>query len=69
MAIEESSTIIMTANRSSTMSTANTCDVNRRCNRFKSVRAFKIMVVDDMESIPPRNRLLMKEKPIMRPAK
>ncbi len=69
IAIEERRTIITTAKRSSTIRTARTCDVNLRCIKLRSVSAFKIIVVDDIESMPPRNRLLIKEKPIIFPAK
>ena len=56
-------TIITTANRSSTISTANTSEANFFCRSPRSVNAFIIMVVDDMESMPPRKRLLMLVKP------
>ena len=59
MAMDESTTIITTAKRSSTISTAKTREANFFCLRFRSVKAFMIIVVEDMESIPPRNRLLM----------
>ncbi len=63
MAIDDSITIINTANRSSTISTANTSDANFLWLRLRSLNAFMIMVVDDIESMPPRNRLLMLENP------
>ena len=61
-AIDDRITIMSTAKRSSTMRTANTSDANFFCRRFKSVNAFMMIVVDDMDSIPPRNRLFMLEK-------
>ena len=45
------------------MSTANTIDANFLARKFMSVNAFMIIVVDDIDSIPPRNRLLMWENP------
>ncbi len=62
MAIDESTTIMSTANRSSTMSTANTSEANFFCRSPRSVNAFMMIVVDDIDSIPPRNRLFMWEK-------
>ena len=67
-AIDDSTTIRMTANKSSTISTASTCGVNRRWLIFKSLSAFIMMVVDDIDSIAPRKRLLMLVKSIIRPA-
>ena len=58
-AIDDSTTIRMTANKSSTISTASTWGVNRRWLMFKSLSAFMMMVVDDIDSIAPRKRLLM----------
>ena len=62
-AIDDSITIINTANRSSTISTANTNAANFCWRRPISVNALMMMVVDDIESIPPKNRQLMKLKP------
>ena len=62
MAMDDSMTIINTAKRSSTISTANTSEANFFCRRLRSVNALIMMVVDDIDSIPPRNRLLMWEK-------
>ncbi len=59
IAIEERSTIIKTAKRSSTMSTARTREANLRCLKPMSLKALIIMVVEDIDSIPPKNRLLM----------
>ena len=53
-AIEESNTSIKTAKRSSMISTANTKEANLRCRIPKSLRAFMMIVVDDIEIIPPR---------------
>ena len=69
MAIDDNITIINTANKSSTISTANTNDANFLCRRFISVNALMIIVVDDIESIPPKNRLFMLVNPSNRPAK
>ncbi len=63
IAIDDSTTIITTANRSSTISTANTIEANFFCLRFMSVKALMIIVVDDMESIPPRKSELIIVKP------
>ena len=72
MAIDDNTTIITTANRSSTISTASTCDANFCWRRPISVNALMIVVVEDIDIIPPRNRLLMKLKsriyPTMNPA-
>ena len=57
MAMDDSTTISTTAKRSSTMSTANVMGTKRRCRMFRSVSAFRMMVVDDMDIMPPRNRL------------
>ena len=56
-AIEESNTIINTANISSTISTPNTIDVNFCLRIFKSVNALIIIVVDDIDNIPPKKTL------------
>lgn len=63
MAIDDSITIITTAKRSSTISTAKTSEANFRCVRPRSLNALMMMVVDDIESIPPRKRLLIRENP------
>ncbi len=41
------------------MSTAKTREANFFCRRPMSVNALMMMVVDDIESIPPRKRLLI----------
>ncbi len=56
-AIEDSITIITTANRSSTMSTAKVMGTNRRWRMFRSVNALMMMVVDDIDIMPPRKML------------
>ena len=56
-AIDERITIITTAKRSSTMSTPKTRLAKAFLRRFKSVNALMIIVVDDMESMAPRNTL------------
>ena len=62
-AIDDNITIINTAKRSSTMSTANTIDANFLCLKFISVNALMMIVVDDIDNIPPRKRLLICENP------
>ena len=57
MAIEDKITIKTTANKSSTMSTANVMGTKRRCRMFKSVKALIMMVVEDMDIMPPRKML------------
>ena len=52
-------TIMSTANRSSTISTANTIEANFFWRSPRSVKALMMMVVEDMESMPPRKRQLM----------
>ena len=70
--MDDNITIISTANRSSTISTANTWEANLRWRRPRSVSAVRIIVVNDIDSIPPRNMLLIFEKPsswpILKPA-
>ena len=66
-AIDDSITIINTANRSSTISTANTNAANCCWRKPMSVKALIMMVVDDIDSIPPKNRQLMKLNPIRWP--
>ena len=66
-AIDDSTTIMSTAKRSSTTSTASTREANFFCLSPMSVNALSIMVVDDIDNIPPRNMLLMKLKSSMRP--
>lgn len=61
--MELSTTIMTTAKRSSTISTAKTSEANFFWRRLRSVKALIMMVVDDMESMPPRNRLLMVVNP------
>ncbi len=63
MAIDDRITIINTAKRSSTMSTAKTRPANFLCCIPRSLKALIMMVVDDIDSIPPRKRLLMFENP------
>ena len=63
MAMDDSITIMSTANKSSTISTANTSPANFLCCMPRSVNAFIIIVVEDIDSMPPRNRLLILEKP------
>ena len=67
MAIDDSITIITTAKRSSTMSTAKTPGTNLRWRMFRSVSALRMMVVDDIESIAPRKMLLTLENPMLLP--
>ncbi len=67
-AMDDRITIITTAKRSSTMSTARTSDANFCCRSPMSVNAFIIIVVDDMDSMPPRKRLLMLFMPMNLPA-
>ena len=62
-AIDDSITIITTANRSSTMSTANVIGTKRRCRMFRSVKALRMMVVEDIEIMPPRNMLFTSPNP------
>ncbi len=66
-AIDESNTIITTAKRSSTISTAKTKEANFCWRSPISVKALIMIVVDDMDSIPPRKRLLMLLKLRIRP--
>ena len=63
MAIDDRMTLITTAKRSSTISTANTWLANFLWVMLRSLKALMMMVVDDMESMPPRKRQLMLEKP------
>ena len=67
MAMELRITIITTAKRSSMISTANTSEANLRCRRPRSVNALMMIVVDDIDSMPPRKRQLMVVKPSKRP--
>ena len=62
-AIEDSITIITTAKRSSTMRTASVMGTKRRCLMFRSVKALIMIVVDDMEIMPPRKMLLTRPYP------
>ena len=66
-AIDESSTMRTTAKRSSTMSMPNTTLANLWLPRFMSSMALNTMVVDDMQSIPPRKRELISFHPNKRP--
>lgn len=59
MASDDRSTSINTAKRSSIISTARTRDANFFCRIPRSVSVFRIMVVLDMEIIPPRNMQLI----------
>ena len=63
MASDDSSTSISTANRSSIMSTASTSEANLRCRSPKSDSAFMMMVVDDIEIIPPRKMRFIMLRP------
>ncbi len=63
-AMDDSITIITTAKRSSTMRTASTKEANFFCLIPKSLKALIMIVVDDMDNIPPRNRQLMVLKPM-----
>ena len=67
-AIEERSTIIKTANISSTINTPNTIVVNCCFRIFKSVNALMIIVVDDIDNIPPKKILSKYVKCNKRPA-
>ena len=67
VAIDDSNTIITTAKRSSTMSTASTCEANFFCRSPRSVKALRMIVVDDIDSMPPKKSELMLLKPIRRP--
>ena len=58
-AIDDRRTIISTAKRSSTMSTARTSEANFFCRIPMSVNALMMMVVDDIDSMPPRKRQLI----------
>ena len=69
MATLESTTIMTTAKRSSTMSTAKIIGTKRRCRIFRSVSAFNMMVVDDMEIMPPRKMLSTAAKPSSLPTR
>ena len=59
----ESKTMSKTANRSSTTKMPKTTPAKRWLRRPMSSNALKIMVVEDMESIPPRKRLFMCPQP------
>ena len=63
-AIDDSITIITTAKRSSTMRTAKTKEANFFCLMPKSLKALIMIVVEDMDNIPPRNRQLMVLNPM-----
>lgn len=58
-AIDDSTTIMSTANRSSTTSMAKTSDANFFCLSPRSVSALIMIVVDDIDSMPPKNMLLI----------
>jgi len=62
IAMDDRITMSTTAKRSSTMSTAKVMGTNRRLVMFKSVSALRIMVVDDIEIMPPRKMLSMVPK-------
>ena len=72
-AMELNSTSITTAKRSSRISTASTTWAKRFWRRPRSVRALRMMVVEDMETMPPRKMQLMASKcrslPTPNPAK
>ena len=61
MAIDERMTSSTTATRSSTMSTAITRGTKLRCLRLRSESALMMMVVDDIDIMPPRNIASMVE--------
>ena len=64
----ESRTIMIIPAMSSTINMPKTISVKRLPFIFKSSKAFIMMVVDDMESMPPKNRLFMWLQPISVPA-
>ena len=67
-AIEESITIITTANKYSTINTPKTKFVKAFLRKFKSVKALMIIVVDDMDNIAPKKILSRYVKCNNRPA-
>jgi len=62
-AIVESKTIIIMATRSSTTNVPNTIPVNRWLRNPRSSKAFIMIVVDDIDSIPPRNMEFIVDHP------
>ena len=68
-AIDASSTISTTANRSSTTKIPKSISANFCRRSPRSSSALNTMVVDDMHSIPPRNSELISDHPIVRPSK
>ena len=64
----ESKTIRTTATKSSTTKTPNTTPVNFCPRSPMSSNALNTIAVDDIESIPPKNMLLICEKPSAFPA-
>ena len=68
----ESNTINNTANRSSTTKIPNTTPANRWLRNPMSSNALKIIVVEDIDNIPPRKRLFIcpqpSDKPVIYPA-
>ena len=67
LATDDSITSSTTAKRSSTMSTASTRGTKRRWRILRSSRALMMMVVDDIDSMPPRNMALTALKFSSRP--
>ena len=63
IAIEERSTSMSTAKRSSIMRTASTSVANFLCLSPRSERAFMIIVVDDIDIMPPRNMRFIMSSP------
>ena len=59
----ESNTINNTANRSSTTKIPNTTPANRWLRNPMSSNALKIIVVEDIDNIPPRKRLFICPQP------
>ena len=66
-AMVESRTISRTAKRSSTTRMPNTTPAKCWSRRPMSSKALKMMVVDDIESMPPRKRLFICPQPRARP--
>ena len=63
----ESNTINNTANRSSTTKIPNTTPANRWLRNPMSSNALKIIVVEDIDNIPPRKRLFICPQPCDKP--
>ena len=62
-AMVESNTIINIATRSSTTSVPNTIPVNRWLRKPRSSNALMIIVVEDIDNIPPRKMLFIVDHP------